>query len=104
MTSRRGFILGAASILAAPAIVRVENIMPLFVPKPPAPSVLMPITATEVALRQIKHSLMMKLVYPPMMVQWAPDPLRPLIKHLDQPGVVETLREVNRLLEAYPSA
>ncbi len=34
MTSRRAFLLGFGSALAAPAIVRVESIMPLWVPKP----------------------------------------------------------------------
>lgn len=42
MTSRRSFLIGAASALvgiAAPAIVRAESIMPIFVPKPMAPSI-----------------------------------------------------------------
>lgn len=40
--SRRSFLTGAAATLiglAAPAIVRPESIMPIFVPKPMAPSV-----------------------------------------------------------------
>lgn len=44
MTSRRSFLTGAAATLigfAAPAIVRAESIMPIFVPKPMAPSVLL---------------------------------------------------------------
>lgn len=48
--SRRNFILGTASLLAAPAIVRVENIMPIFVPKPPAPSVMTNLEIAQAAL------------------------------------------------------
>lgn len=36
MTNRRSFLIGAASLLVAPAIVRAESLMPIFVPKPPA--------------------------------------------------------------------
>lgn len=32
--SRRRFLFGAATFLAAPAIVRISNIMPVSVPKP----------------------------------------------------------------------
>jgi len=38
--NRRGFLLGASASLAMPAIVRAENIMPIFVPKPAALSIL----------------------------------------------------------------
>jgi hypothetical protein len=34
VTSRRSFLLGFGAALAAPAIVRAESLMPLFVPKP----------------------------------------------------------------------
>lgn len=33
MTSRRSFILGLTSLLAAPAIVKADSLMPLWVPK-----------------------------------------------------------------------
>ena len=34
MTSRRSFLLGLGATLAAPAIVRAESLMKLYVPKP----------------------------------------------------------------------
>lgn len=34
MTNRRFFMLGAGALIAAPAIVRAESLMKLFVPKP----------------------------------------------------------------------
>ena len=34
MTSRRFFLLGAASLIAAPAIVRADSLMKIVVPKP----------------------------------------------------------------------
>lgn len=34
--SRRGLITGIASLIAAPAVVRVASLMPISVPKPPA--------------------------------------------------------------------
>ena len=33
MTNRRSFLFGAASALAAPAVVRADSLMKLFVPK-----------------------------------------------------------------------
>lgn len=34
MTTRRLFLLGAASLIAAPAVVRAESLMKIVVPKP----------------------------------------------------------------------
>ena len=33
--SRRGFLIGSAALLAAPAIVRASSLMPLWIPKQP---------------------------------------------------------------------
>ena len=105
--NRRSLLLGAASLIAAPAIVRAESLMPIFVPKPMAPSVLMPITAQEIELRQIKARLISRITRPPMIVRWGLDPLdsmRASVEYVDTSLEVAQLRIVNSLLEAYPSA
>lgn len=47
MTNRRQFLLGAAAVIATPAIVRAESLMRVVAPK-----LIVPMSATEVVLRQ----------------------------------------------------
>lgn len=59
MANRRSFLIGIGAALAAPAIVRAESLMKLWVP--PAPAVVAVPTLTEVTLRaaieQISRSI-----------------------------------------------
>jgi hypothetical protein len=53
--TRRAFFTGAAALIAAPAIVRIENIMPLFVPK-----------RRVLTLQQMYDDYLDKMVRPPL--------------------------------------
>lgn len=64
MTSRRSFLIGAASLLAAPAIVRAESLMKLYVPPTGINTELTiwPMTAIEVMMRQAEWTAAMKMI------------------------------------------
>lgn len=75
MTNRRFFLLGAAAVLATPAIVRAESIMRVV-----APRLIVPMTANEILLRQVKAQAMRTMLYPPMIY----DPLSGTISQIPQ--------------------
>ena len=56
---RRGFLLGLGALIAAPAIVRIENIMPVRAPK----LVLAPASALDVLKRQPASVLPGQITY-----------------------------------------
>lgn len=66
MLSRRGFIAGLGALVAAPAIVRVENIMPvraaLFMP--PAPALELNEAAFEDLVLRLRASGMKQVLWP----------------------------------------
>lgn len=93
MTSRRSFLIGAVSLLAAPAIVKAGVLMPV---KPILrPWSMVPITSTEIRLREMKLHLVEKIVNPAYFM--AEDGIH--IFPFPTAGAIEALRAVDQMLE-----
>lgn len=86
MIARRSFLLGIGAALAAPAVVRAESLMKLWVPKP-RPLLL------ETALVQIRNDVLWKIAHPVFFVS-----VDGSFSVLDDTYQVRTLETVDNLL------